>query len=178
MEDGRLQSVRELMRGFASEIVLQTASLPLATYPAALLAAAAELEDGRPEIAVDILGRTLHGGDRGGRHPPAPLRAEAVLPEAEALLTEPDRTEEEQDRLEALLEVAREQVGMGQTLGYGTEDDHDAVLDEIGRVEDEARETPIERGFAQLREGLSGISDRGLRAGPSAPPASMPKSIP
>ena len=50
-------SARELMRDFAFEIVLATTSLPLATYPDALLAAAAEVEAGRPEEAPAVPSR-------------------------------------------------------------------------------------------------------------------------
>ena len=160
VDDGRLQRARELMRDFASEIVLVTTSRPLATYPDALLLAAAEIEAGRPEEALAVLSQALSTVViEEVAIPLPPLRAEAVLLEAEALVAEPERTEEEDARLERLLEVAREQVRMGRALGYGTEDDYEAVLDAIDRIEDEAEETPVERAFARVRERLSGIFD-------------------
>lgn len=160
VDDGRLQQARGLMRDFASEIALVTTSLPLATYPDALLRAAAEVEAGQPEVATAILTEALSTAViEEVAIPLPPLRAEAVLLEAEALVASPERTEEEDARLDGLLEVAREQVRMGQVLGYGTRDDYEAVLDAIDRVEDEAVDTPAERAFARVRERLSGIFD-------------------
>ena len=160
VDDGRIQEARVLMRDLASELVLETVNLPLATYPDVLVAAAAHVEAGEVDAALAILASALSTTVVTETIIPLPpLRAEAVLAEAEVLLARPDRTGADNDAIEALLDVARHQVEMGRALGYGARADYRAVLDEIDRIEDEAEETVVERAFAQVRATLSRVFD-------------------
>ena len=59
VDDGKFQEARPLLSGFASEVVIRTTSLPLATYPDAILAATALLDDGKTDEAMTVLNAAL-----------------------------------------------------------------------------------------------------------------------
>ena len=60
VDDGKFQEARPLLSGFASEVVIRTTSLPLATYPDAILAATALLDDGKTDEAMTVLNAALN----------------------------------------------------------------------------------------------------------------------
>lgn len=144
VDDGKFQEARPLLSGFASEVVIQTTSLPLATYPDAILAATALLDDGKTDEAMTVLNAALSTQvvtDTVIALPP--LRAVAMIEKAKALLNDDgeaanDKAATEDADLTAAdyVEAARQELEIAEALGYGRESDfedlHEA-LDELDR---------------------------------------------
>ena len=144
VDDGKFQEARPLLSGFASEVVIRTTSLPLATYPDAILAATALLDDGKTDEAMTVLNAALSTQvvtDTVIALPP--LRAVAMIEKAKALLNDDgkaanDKAATEDADLTAAdyVEAARQELKIAEALGYGRESDfedlHEA-LDELDR---------------------------------------------
>jgi len=136
LEKGRLQEARQLISDLASETVLRVSHLPLATYPAALKSAAAQLERNQTEVAKTTLQAALNTVVVQETVFPLPLhRAEVALLEAKRLAAKANRTQVENRRLASLLAGARQQIRFGQALGYGTERDMGQLLAEVDTIE-------------------------------------------
>lgn len=152
IDDGKLQQARPLMRDFASEIIVETASLPLATYPDALLLATAQIDDGELDAARDTLLTALSTVIVTDEKIALPvLRAEQFIDAAEAALSDPivDASEEVHADAEASTETseaisltpgdyvqaAREQLELAEALGYGTKKDFRELNDELDQLE-------------------------------------------
>lgn len=132
VEDGEFQAARAVLSNFASEFVVQTVSLPLATYPDAILEATALIDEGKTDEALAVLNTALSTQVVTEKIVPlAPLRAEAMIAEAEKLLNgeaaaaAEDSAGSEAEELTAgdYVEAARRELRIGEALGYGTEDD-------------------------------------------------------
>ena len=135
---------RPLLSEFASEVVIRTTSLPLATYPDAILAATALLDEGKTDEAMTVLNAALSTQvvtETVIALPP--LRAVAMIEKAKALLNDDgeaanDKAATEDADLTAAdyVEAARQELKIAEALGYGRESDfedlHEA-LDELDR---------------------------------------------
>ena len=144
VDDGKFQEARPLLSEFGSEVVIRTTSLPLATYPDAILAATALLDDGKTDEAMTVLNAALSTQvvtDMVIALPP--LRAVAMIEKAKALLNDDgeaanDKAATEDADLTAAdyVEAARQELEIAEALGYGRESDfedlHEA-LDELDR---------------------------------------------
>lgn len=87
VDDGDLQRARPLMRDFGNEIVIQTTSLPLATYPDAIKIASQMIDRGDVAGAQATLATALSTLAVTETRIPLPiLRAELMLEQANALL--------------------------------------------------------------------------------------------
>ena len=159
LEDGRVQEARGVLANLASEAVVETTQLPVATYPAALRAAVPLIDAGRTDAALAQIQSALNQLVVSEVVYPLPLlRAEAMLAAAEALAEEPGRSGASQAQLDALLEAAREELAFGETLGYY---DQAAVaplygmIDEIGgKTEEGGSGTGF---FDRIKRSLSGL---------------------
>ena len=161
VDDGQIQEARALMRGFGSEIVIETTNLPLATYPDAIKAVVAEIEAGNVERAKQTLQTALSTLVlTEGVIPLPPLRAEAVLEEARRLAAKDDLSDKEVEELMSLLGIAREQVEMGRALGYGSRAEYRPVLQAIDEIEDAVPlGERVEHLLDRAKDGLAGIFD-------------------
>ena len=136
LEQGRLQDARRMIAELASEHVISVTNIPLATYPEALKQAAALIHAGRNAEAVATLETALSTLVIERTVIPLPLvRAEALLDEARPLVENAQRNAAENDRLRRLLDAARRQIELARTLGYATEADADAFLEELKTIE-------------------------------------------
>ncbi len=120
MKDHQLQLARRLVTGLASEVTISTTYLPLATYPLALKSAAALIAGGDTETAIAVLGNALDTLVVIDTALPLPLlTAGMLIDEARKLSEKPDRSDEENARLGALLDAIEAQVAKGEALEYG-----------------------------------------------------------
>lgn len=176
LDEGRLQEARLLLSDFGSEIVVETTALPLATYPAALLRATAQIDDGAIEEAKRTLTTALATMIVTEDVIPLPiLRAEHFIDAAEEALEQADAPEiEAEDGAGAApaltpreyVQAAREQVRLAEALGYGTEDDFDALHADLERLDDRIGADQdadgilgkLRMGFDRLKSRL-GVSD-------------------
>ncbi|HFK3894030.1 TPA: heat resistance protein YfdX1, partial [Klebsiella pneumoniae] len=84
--DGEVQKARPIVANLASEIVIQTDNLPMATYPAAIKSAARLIDSGKIDNAKAELARALNTLVVTSVAFPLPvLRAEAAMAKAEKL---------------------------------------------------------------------------------------------
>ncbi len=120
MKDHQLQLARRLVTGLASEVTISTTYLPLGTYPLALKSAAALIAGGDTETAIAVLGNALDTLVVIDTALPLPLlTAGMLIDEARKLSEKPDRSDEENARLGALLDAIEAQVAKGEALEYG-----------------------------------------------------------
>ena len=121
---GRYQVARTLLSDFASETVVRVANLPMATYPDAIKEAARLVDAGKVDEAAFVLRAalgTLVVTETVYRHPL--IDAEVHLDAAKKIAESADRTDEQNDRLAAALEVARLSLERAEARGYGTDAD-------------------------------------------------------
>ena len=151
LEKGRLQEARRLISDLASETVVRVSHLPLATYPAALKSAAAQLDRRQAEAAKSTLQAALSTLVVEETIFPLPLnRAEVALNEAKRLFAKGNRSEADRRRLASLLARAREQIRFGQALGYGTEEGMRQLLSEVDQIEERTGQRTGRRFFDRV----------------------------
>ncbi len=121
MDDGYYQSARKILSDLASEIVVKTSNLPLATYPDAMKMAVRLLSEGKKDEASAVLISALNTLVVVEQNIPLPvIRAEEYI-KAAASVTEG----QEQNKIEIavnLLENADYQLKLAEALGYGKRD--------------------------------------------------------
>lgn len=158
VKDGKLQQARPLMRDFASEIVVETTHLPLATYPDAILRATAEIDRGETEKARQTLATALSTVVVTEDAIALPvLRAQLLIDAAEEALGEGDGGAAEtkaadtasadagksQDMAAAeplsprqYVEGAREQLKIAEALGYGEKGDFKELYENLDDLDE------------------------------------------
>jgi len=150
LKRGEVQRARHLLSGMASEIVIKTRSIPLATYPQAIKAVVPLIDEGKIDEAKAAL-QTVLGTLVVSNSEIIPLpveRARSMLNEAESLAERPDRGEEEEKRLNAMLEGARKQLEMAELLGYGRKKkDFEDIYIQIKEVKEKFKSGKYGKGF-------------------------------
>lgn len=129
---GRVQEARALLSNLASEIVIETTQLPMATYPAAIKLAARHIDEGKPDEAKLVLMAALGSLVISRQVMPLPLiNARNLLKRAESLAEKADRSADEEQELAAVLDGAAAQIRRAEILGYGTRDEIKALQSHI-----------------------------------------------
>ena len=128
--DGEVQKAR------ASEIVIETDNLPMATYPAAIKSAARLIDSGKIDNAKAELARALNTLVVTSVVFPLPvLRAEAAMAKAEKLAETDRRDARQNEELSTLLSSVRTEIEMAQILGYGKKADFNPIFDQVKSIE-------------------------------------------
>ncbi|MCA0906056.1 YfdX family protein [Ruegeria marisrubri] len=162
VDDGEFQKARRLLSNFASEVVIQTTSLPLATYPDAILEATALLDDGKTEEALTVLNTAL--GTQVIEEtavPLPPLRAEAMIEAAEEILK--GEAEKDGDKAHADLSpgdyvrAARQELEIAEALGYGRERDFEDIHDDLDALEEQIK---AQKDTGGILDAISGRFDQ------------------
>ena len=177
--NGDVQQARVLLSGLASELVMSTISLPLATYPDAIKAVVPLIDQGKIEEAKEALQGALQTIVVTNKLVvPLPiLRAEALLNQADELaqkmahpeekdsskVGEADTADQSQNHAahkEAILgklDTARKQLEMAEALGYGIKEDRYQEFEKnIQTLETKVRGKESTTGvFASLKQSLS-----------------------
>ncbi|GIX00617.1 MAG: hypothetical protein KatS3mg111_3949 [Pirellulaceae bacterium] len=119
LDKGQVQVARRILSGLASEVVVSTTKLPVATYPLAIKKVAPLIDAGKIEEAKRQLQTALNLLVVSDTVFPLPvLRSNLLLEEAETLAEKTDRSPEENERLEKLLAETEHQIALGRALGY------------------------------------------------------------
>ncbi|WP_419627090.1 YfdX family protein, partial [Thiolapillus sp.] len=128
LDDGKVQEARSLMSNLASEVVISTTSIPLATYPDAIKAISPLLDKGETEKAKPALQTALNTLVVTTEVVPLPLlRSQHMLAAAEKLAEKKSRSDEDSKQLDQLLKAADEELKMAEVLGYGTRKDFEPL---------------------------------------------------
>ena len=134
--DGEVQKARPIVANLASEIVIQTDNLPMATYPAAIKSAVRLIDSGEIDNAKAELARALNTLVVTSVAFPLPvLRAEAAMAKAEKLAETDRRDAKQNEELSTLLSSVRTEIEMAQILGYGKKADFKPIFDQVKSIE-------------------------------------------
>jgi hypothetical protein len=132
LRSGRVQEARGLLDALASETVISTTNIPLATYPSALKKAAKLIDENKVVEAKTVLQTALDTLVVTDIVVPLPVVAVRIdLEKAEALSKKTSRTQQESKELSDLLTAAETQVDYAQALGYGQSADFDAFRKQV-----------------------------------------------
>lgn len=159
LDKGKVQDARRLIGSLASETVISTMNLPLATYPDAIKEAVRLIDKGKTEEAKIVLQTALNTLVVTKTIIPLPVViAENLLKEAEALAENKDRTEEENKKLSDLLRVAQNEIELAQALGYGSKKNFDIFYKEIDLVREKTSDGKSGTGFfKKIKDSMTGL---------------------
>ncbi len=135
LKHGEVQQARHVLALLASEIVISVTNIPLASYPAAVKSVVPLIDQGKIEEAKAALQAALSTlVETRSVHPLPALRARLLLKRAEPLVEDGQRSEASNERLETLLNEARQQLEMAELLGYGKRKDFESMYDELKKI--------------------------------------------
>ena len=135
LKHGEVQQARHVLALLASEIVIAVTNIPLASYPAAVKSVVPLIDQGKIEEAKAALQAALSTLVETRSVLPLPvLRAKLLLKRAETLVEDGQRSEASNERLETLLNEARQQLEMAELLGYGKKKDFESLYAELKKV--------------------------------------------
>ena len=162
LNDGKVQQARALLGGLASEAELQVTNIPLATYPAAIKAVAPLIDAGKKDEAKTALQMALNTLVIERFITPLPtVRATAMLGEAEKLTEKSGRSSDENKKLHDLVENARQQLELGETLGYGIPEDYKPLYAQLDDIQSKTEGGKSGKGiFDTIKASLKGLKDR------------------
>ena len=135
LKHGEVQRARRVLALLASEIVIAVTNIPLATYPAAVKSVVPLIDQGKIEEAKAALQLALGTLVETLSVIPLPiLRAKLLVKRAETLTEDGQRSEASGERLQDLLNEARQQLEMAELLGYGKKKDFEPLYSELKKV--------------------------------------------
>ena len=157
MEDGKVQDARRLLMPLRSEIVVQTTSLPLITYPEAIKDATRQLSDGTVEKAKEILETAMDTLVVDEEIISIPLvTAKNAIEKASKM--------DKKKKVKVLekLKLAKEQLKLASVLGYLSDDGklHDDLQERIDKIEKEVRgKNKEENLYDKVKAKMEGLFD-------------------
>ena len=126
VKNGYLQQARRMLDYFASEIRITSVNLPMATYPAAIKAAAKLIEENKLQEAKDSLAATLSTVVITENSIPIPvINSQFLIKQASQITatTTPDKlSKDKKSQVLALLDRANQELEIAEELGYGKRD--------------------------------------------------------
>ncbi len=120
LKEGRVQDARALLADMASELVIETTSIPMATYPDAIKAVIPLITSGKIDEAITALQAAMNTLVITDVVLPLPtLRAITAIETAQAIAnTDKALTTAERAKLNEELDYARSQLRLAVALGY------------------------------------------------------------
>lgn len=160
LEDGDIQKARSLVSNLASEIVINTTSIPLASYPDAIKAITPLIDEGKLDEArsgLQLALKTLVVTT--DEVIPLPLlRAQQLLAKAEEMAEKEARTAEDNDAITGMLAAAKSQLKMAELLGYGTKKSFKPMYEQLGIIEDNIAGSDSSKGlFDRIKQQVSAL---------------------
>ncbi len=135
LNQGRVQDARNILSGLASETVISTSNIPLATYPSALKKAAKLIDENKISEAKGVLQTALDTLVVTDVVVPLPVVGARInLENAEELAKKKNRTDKENKELSELVSTADMQIKYAQELGYGQKADFDSFHKQIEEI--------------------------------------------
>jgi hypothetical protein len=153
---GRLQEARRLLKNLASETVISVTNIPLATYPDAIKSAVKLIDQDKKDEAKRVLQTALNTQVVTDTVIPLPVvKAQEALKSAESLAEKKNRTKDDNDRLKASMDQARDQLEFAQRLGYGTKKDFDKLYAQLNEIRDKTADNKFGTGwFAKIKASI------------------------
>ena len=160
LEDGEIQKARPLVANLASEIVIRSTNIPLATYPAAIKAITPLIDEGRFDEARAGLQTALNTlvVTTDEIIPLPVLRAQQLLENAETLAENEERSNRDNETLADMLMAARTQLQMAELLGYGSKKSFKPMYEQLDMIVDKTAGGKGGKGwFDRIRQQVSEI---------------------
>ena len=161
LRDGDLQAARLLIKDVASEIVISTRKLPLATYPDVIKSVVPMIDQGDISGAKLALEQALSTVVVTQDIIPLPvLRASTALAEAKTLAKEEKRDEKTNQAIQTLLDEARHQLEWAQALGYGDKKAYKLLYEAIKDIAKKISDGSSEQGlFDKLKAKVKALTE-------------------
>ena len=149
LEDGEVQKARPLVASLASEIVIETDNIPLATYPDAIKDVVPLIDQGKIDEAKRDLQLALNTLVivKEAVIPLPVVRAEALLKSSEELAEKQDRSDEENKQLSAHLDEAQNQLEIAKLLGYGDKKAFKPMYEQLDEIRKKTKDGKSGEGF-------------------------------
>ncbi len=154
LDDGKIQTARELLSTLRDEMEISTVYLPMGTYPDSIKLATKYLVDKKREQAIAILDTTI--GSLVTKSASVPLglvRAKSLIEQASKLDKEKDK-----EKILNLAKSAREQLEVANLLGY-TQQRLDSYIDlkkQIVNLEKEIKgKNVVEKLYEELADSFA-----------------------
>jgi len=149
LEDGEVQKARSLVASLASEIVIETVNIPLATYPEAIKDVVPLIDKGKIDDAKRDLQLALNTlvVVKEKVIPLPVVRAEALLKSSEVLAEKQDRSDVENKQLTAHLDEAENQLKIAKLLGYGDKKAFKPIYKQLDKIRKKTKDSKSGEGF-------------------------------
>jgi len=148
LDEGEVQQAREILVGLVNEIDLVVTAIPLASYSDGIKAVAKLVDEEKYEEAQEAIYELLSTLKVTRNVIPLPiLRAEELLKKADELAAKKDRSEDENNKLAALLSDTRSQLKMAEVLGYGDKKHYKEFYHQIKEIERKTKGGKFGEGF-------------------------------
>jgi hypothetical protein len=160
LKDGEVQLARPLIASLASEMVIESVNIPLATYPEAIKDVVPLLDEGKIKEARAALQAALNTLVVVEEEviPLPVMRAKAMLKEAEKLAETKERKEEDNKTLSAFLDDAETQLKIAEILGYGDKKAFKPMYEQLETIREKTKDGKSGTGFFdKLTEQVSNI---------------------
>jgi hypothetical protein len=177
---GQVQAARHLLQALASETIISVSNIPLGTYPDAMKQAVKSIDDGKMDQAKVVLQTALNTLVVTNTVIPLPVVAtQQLLKDGEQLAQKPNRTVDENKKLNDLLTAAHTQLEFAEVLGYGTKQDFKDLYAELDEIKSKTSNGKSGTGFfAKITPSLSSLFDSSQSTSSSQPAATQPVAQP
>lgn len=162
LDDGKLQSARQILVELASEMRITTVSIPLGTFPLTIKNAIALIDAEKTNEAALSLDEVLNTLVERTEIIPLPLlRAEALLTIASELEHKEDLSKEK-SRAEVLkfADAAKEKLKMAELLGYGSKDDYQLLYTAIDDIKETIHSEKSASTWAKVKQTLTDLKNK------------------
>ena len=161
LRKGEIQTARQLLEPLVSEVRIRTTYIPMGTYPQAIKSIVPMIDRSEVKSARQALQEALATlGVRTKIVPLPPVNAKHLLRKAQKLSGN-EKKENKQEILD-LIENARYQLKMTESLGYGDiEKDYETLQKLIDKTEDRvSRDQSGEGLFDEVKEAVSKFTEK------------------
>ena len=133
--------------------------IPLGTYPDAIKRAVKLIDEKKSDDAKRVLQAALNTQVVIDTVIPLPVvNAQEFLKTAEDLAQKKDRTKNDNERLKAAFDRAKDQLQFAQALGYGTKKDFDKMYQQLAEIRDKAADNQSGTGwFAKIKASIADL---------------------
>ncbi len=165
IDRGYYQAAKNTLNTLSSEMVIQTAYLPMGTYPQAMKLAAKLMSEDKTKEAAAVLVNALQTLVIGEEILPLPvLRAEEYVKEAVTVVQNDKKFKEKQALLTALLNAAEYQLDLAEAMGYGKKDkeykDLHQAIETLKTYVSKGRESRSKKALNDLKEEIRKFKER------------------
>lgn len=160
LDDGEVQLARPLVANLASEMVVESVNIPLATYPDAIKAVVPLIDKGEIDKAKAAIQTALNTlvVVKEEVIPLPVVRAKELLKKAETLAEKKDRTSEESKELATLLDDAENQLKMAEVLGYGKKKAFKPMYEQLDTIREKTKDKKSGKGFfTKIKDQISNM---------------------